>query len=94
MGYSLSTILDRFEKDKAVLITPFGQEIFWPRKSVPKEYTLGSTIMLSLSENKELVPEHPKKSAPDTQKKVSIDTLPQNERESLARAMLEELLNG
>ena len=35
MNYSLKTIFDRFEKDKAVLITPWGQEIFWPKEDLP-----------------------------------------------------------
>lgn len=59
MSFSLKIILDRFEDEKAVLITAFGQEIFWPKSDLPDNLEIGASLYLFLD------PEKPKSLPPE-----------------------------
>jgi len=88
MDYSIETILDRLEDDKAVLVTPWGQEIFWPQKDIPPSIELGQTLQLFLAIEKPAV----KETAPPS--KPEINSLSSKEQNIIAKRVLEELLNG
>jgi hypothetical protein len=47
----LTVTVDRFEGDKAVLITSDGKVITWPREKLPPDTPEGSILKLSLSED-------------------------------------------
>ncbi len=45
--------IDRFESDKAVLITEDGENIIWPKKKLPENSREGSSLMFAITGNKE-----------------------------------------
>lgn len=86
MQHTINVIIDRFEHDKAILITPFGQQIIWPREALPEEAEIGTThkLGLDLPEKKSpITPIHP---APSHSSES-------DEKRELVIAMLEEILN-
>lgn len=93
MHYSLKTIFDRFEGERAVFITPFGQEIFWPRTEFSDGIESGTIKYLTLQDepgHQMSMQNKPANPAPENTPKKNNDEA-SNE---LAKKMLEELLNG
>jgi hypothetical protein len=92
MDNTLKTIYDRREGDKAVFITPYGQEIFWPIEKLDERLENGQIKYLTLCDD-----ENPKKALLSSQQK-STPPKPSNdtklEQKDIAIKMLEELLNG
>lgn len=46
--------IDRFEKNKAVLITGEGEIIIWPKNKLPENIHEGSCLSFDIAERKEL----------------------------------------
>lgn len=45
----IKATLDRFEGDKAVLITESGDSIIWPKKSMPPETKEGEGLIIAIT---------------------------------------------
>lgn len=52
---ALGVILKSIDQDNAILVTEMGQEIIWPKASLPSEVNLGERLVLSLSSENEAV---------------------------------------
>lgn len=50
---TIKLTLDRFEGDKAVLITDDGQAIIWPKNKLPGNLRDGSALSFDVMETKE-----------------------------------------
>ena len=49
----LQVIIDRFEGDKAVLVTDDNNTIVWPKEKLPKEAREGSNLVINILSSKE-----------------------------------------
>lgn len=96
MDNTLKTIFDRFEGDKAVFITIFGQEIFWPRNSFDEQLENGQIKLIALCDPEDIAPLSTRPSQDlATEKQNNIqDNFTDSQQQSIAKRMLEELLNG
>lgn len=96
MDHTLKTIYDRREGDKAVFITPYGQEIFWPLSQFEEPLESGQVKYIALCDAEDVS----KATSPTSQTAEKTNTqaqstLDQNiDKQELAKRMLEELLNG
>ncbi|MCK4539996.1 DUF3006 domain-containing protein [Candidatus Parcubacteria bacterium] len=48
----IKATIDRFENEKAVLITKDKDEIIWPKNKLPEETTEGMVLNINISNNK------------------------------------------
>lgn len=87
MEHKVKVIIDRFENDKAVLVTPFGQQIFWPREALPEEAEVGSIHSLGLD-----IPMQKPQQAPI--QAISPEVNQSQDKNEIAITILEELLNA
>lgn len=96
MDNTLKTIFDRFEGDKAVFITVFGQEIFWPRDSFDEQLENGQIKLIALCdpEDKKIPSAKPMQKPTTEKQNNSQGELTDTQKQSIAKKMLEELLNG
>jgi len=44
--------IDRYENDKAVLLTNDGEKIIWPKKKLPENIKEGSKMLFIIADNK------------------------------------------
>lgn len=101
----LRVILDRFEHDRAVFLTQEGQQLVWHKDDLPEDIQEGQTYYIHFATSEQDTPSSiqqpsitPKK-APTTKPTPTPVTRPplsQEEKKQrlMARALLEEILNG
>ena len=101
----LRVILDRFEHDRAVFLTQEGQQLVWHKDDLPEDIQEGQTYYIHFATSEQNTPPSiqqtlvtPKKSptSKPTTQLVKRTPLSQEEKKQrlLARALLEEILNG
>ena len=89
---SLRIMFDRFEGDKALFVTQEGQQLVWHKDDLPEDLREGNTYYVHFADGTDKKSITPTKTHTPIKRKK--ETKEDREQRKMARAILEEILNG